>query len=472
MTTKPDFFVEQELADVSEIDNPTNGQRIVNPILSFFYILCLYVSLAFPWNWKSDAIFGVKIGGYVLEPQLLLTLGLLLPLYFLLRPRFQSPALRRILIVCWVFTIIGGLSFVVSVFMMESRYGGKAYAIVMPMTDIKTWFLLWMMPLTALYIYDRGFERWLLHFLIATACYCALVLVIRAMPYGWGTKFIVTGEWEREGLGHLGRIAMRNDRLLILTIPLTIAWILDRGFRPFPVICLCLYLAQMTNSMGRTHMGFIAIITTIILIRNRRLGRTVIVLLIVVFAVSFTLLTIPEHQKFGLILRMTNLGEQAKTYLSMLHTSNMIALEQIRGSSFKILFGAGFGTTLDLYTGSDNPLLHWVDNLWVTLLLKIGIVGTTIVGGAIIYLCWSSARGRAVSNIDRTFKLWAFFMPFLCLRSSFLLWSVVSGVTWATLAAGAVLAEKRQFANTEQFLDTDEYAAGEVIANLDEQIPV
>ena len=471
MTTKPYFSDEQEPSEVSELGNLTNGQRLVNPILLFFYLLCFYVSLAFPWNTKSDAIFGVKIGGYVLEPQLLLILGLLIPLYFLLRPRFQSPALRRILITCWVFTIIGGLYFAVSVFLMESRYGGKSYAIVMPMIDLKAWFLLWMMPMTALYIYDRGFERWLLHFLIATACYCAFVLVIRAMPYGLGSKFIVTGEWETEGFGFLGRITMRNDRLLILAIPLAVAWILDRGFRPFPVICLCLYLAQMTNSQGRTHMAFIVVITAIILIRNRRLGRTAVVLAIAVFVVSVTLLTIPEHQKFGLTIRLSNLGEQTRAYLSMLNRSNMIALEQIRGSFFKIMFGAGFGTVLDLYGGAKTPL-PFVDNLWVTLLLKIGIIGTTIVGGTIIYLCWGTARGRAVSNIDRTFKLWAFFMPFLCIRSSFLLWSAVSGVIWTTLAAGAVLAEERQFANTEQFLDTDEYAAGEAIANLEEQIPV
>jgi len=472
MTAKPYLSYEEEPSEVSELGNLTNGQRLVNPILSWFYLLCFYVSLAFPWNTKSDAIFGVKIGGYVLEPQLLLTLGLLVPLYFFLRPRFQSPALRRILIVCWVFTIIGGLYFVISVFMMESRYGGRSYAILMPMIDLKTWFMLWMMPMTALYIYDRGFERWLLHFLIAMACYCVLVLVIRAMPYGWGEKFIVTGEWEREGLSQLGRIAMRNDRLLILVIPLTVAWILDRGFTLFPIICLFLYLVQMTNSMGRTNMGFIAIITTIILLRNKRLDRTAIVLLIIVFVVSITLLTIPEHQKYGLTVRLSNLGEQTVDYVRMLHRSNIIALEQIRGNFFKILFGGGFGTILDLYGGTDTAILHFVDNLWVTLILKIGIIGTTIIGGTIIYLCWGTARGRAVSNIDRTFKLWAFFMPFLCLRSSFLLWSVVSGVIWTTLAAGAVLAEERQFANTEQFIDTDEYAAGEAVPNLEEQTSV
>lgn len=469
MIVKTHFSAEQELSEVSEPGNLTNGQRLVNPILSFLYLLCFYVSLAFPWNAKSDAIFGVKIGGYVLEPQLLLILGLLLPLYFLLRPRFQSPALRRILTICWVITIVGGLFFVASVFLMESRYGGKAYSIVMPMVDIKTWFLLWMMPMTALYIYDRGFERWLLHFLIATACYCALVLVIRATPYGWGTKFIVTGEWEVGGFGILGRITMRNDRLLILAIPLAVAWILDRGFSPFAIICLCLYLVQMTNSQGRTHMGFIAIITVIILIRNRRLGRSAMILAIAVFVVSFTFLTIPELQKYGLTVRLSNLVEQTRAYLIMLHTSNMIALNEIRHSFFKILFGAGFGTTLDLYGGSKGALLYFVDNLWVTLLFKIGIIGASIVGGMIIYLCWSTARGRAVSNIDRTFKLWAFFMPFLCLRSSFLLWSAVSGVIWSTLAAGVVLAEERQFANTEQLIDTGEYVAGEPIPNREDQ---
>lgn len=469
MTAKPDIFVEQELIGVSDIDNPTNGQRSVNPILSFFYLLCFYVSLAFPWNAKSDAIFGLKVGGYVLEPQLLLIMGLLIPLYFLLRPQFQTPALRRILTVCWIITIIGGLSFVVSVFLMESQYGGKAYAILIPMTDIKTWFLLWMMPMTALYIYDRGFERWLLHFLIATACYCAFVLVIRATPYSIGSKFIVTGEWDTGGIGFLGRITMRNDRLLILAIPLAVAWILDRGFTPLSVICLCLYLAQMTNSQGRTHMGFILIITTIVLIRNTRFGRTAVVLVIVAFAFSVTLLTMPELQRFGLTIRLGNLGEQTKDYLSMLHSSNMIALEQIRGNIFKIMFGAGFGTMLELYGGAESPILFFVDNLWVTLLLKIGIVGTTIVGGAIIYLCWGTARGRAVSNVDRTFKLWAFFMPFLCLRSSFLLWSAVSGIIWATLAAGAVLAEERQFANMEQFIDSDEYVPEDHIPNPEEQ---
>ncbi|MHC4619366.1 MAG: hypothetical protein ACYTEQ_16595 [Planctomycetota bacterium] len=462
-------MAEQELREAPESGNLMNDQRLVNPILLFFYLLCFYVSLAFPWNWKSDSIFGLKIGGYVLEPQLLLTLGLLIPLYFLLRPKFQSPALRRILAVCWIMTIIGGLSFVVSVFLMESQYGGRAYAIVMPMIDIKSWFLLWMMPMTVLYIYDRGFERWLLHFLIATACYCAFVLVIRAMPYGLGTKFIVIGEWEVEGIGHLGRITMRNDRLLILAIPLAVAWILDRGFSAFPVICLCLYLAQMANSQGRTHMAFIITITTIVLIRNKRLGRTAVVLVIIVFAISVTLLTLPEQQKHGLTVRMSNLGEQTRDYLSMLHTSNMIALEQIRGSFFKIMFGAGFGTRLDLYSGAENPDLCYVDNLWVTLLLKIGIIGTTIVGGTIIYLCWGAARGRAVSNIDRTFKLWVFFMPFLCLRSSFLLWSVVSGVIWATLAAGAVLAEARQVANTDQFIDTGEYVTEGPIPNPQDQ---
>jgi O-antigen ligase len=302
------------------------------------------------------------------------------------------------------------------------------------------------------------------------ACYCALVLVIRAMPYGWGSKFIVIGEWEREGLGQLGRITMRNDRLLILAIPLTVAWILDRGFTPLPIICLCLYLAQITNSQGRTHMAFIAIITTIIFLRNRQLGRTAIVLLIMIFVVSITLLTIPEHQKYGLSIRLSNLSEQIVDYLRMLHRSNMIALEQIIGNFFKILFGAGFGTVLDLYGGTDTPILHFVDNLWVTLLLKIGIIGTTIIGGMIIYLCWGTARRRPVSNIDRTFKLWAFFMPFLCLRSSFLLWSAVSGAIWTTLAAGAVLAEERQFANSGQFLDTDEYASEEAVANQEEQI--
>lgn len=469
MTAKPDSFIGHELVDVGENDHPTNGQRLVNPILSWSYILCFYVSLAFPWNWKSDAIFGLKIGGYVLEPQLLLTLLVLVPLYFLLRPRFQSPALRRILTVCWIFTILGGFYFVCSVFSIESEHGGGTYAVVMPMIDLKAWFLLWMMPMTALYIYDRGVERWLLHFLIATACYCTLVLVIRAMPYGWGTKFIVIGEWDVGGIGHLGRIAMRNDRLLVLAIPLTVAWILDRGFTPFPVICLFLYLVQMTNSMGRTNMGFIAIITTIILLRNRRLGRTVMVLFMIALVVFITISATPEHQRYGLTVRLSNLGEQTKDYVMMLHRSNMIALEQIRGSFFKILFGAGFGTALDLYGGADTAILHFVDNLWVTLLLKLGIIGTMIIGGAIIYLCWGTARGRAVSNIDRTFKLWAFFMPLLCIRSSFLLWSAVSGAIWTTLAAGAVLAEGREIAYTEQFIDTSEYAAGETVANQEEQ---
>lgn len=465
MTTKPDIFVEQELIGVSDIDNPTNGQRLVNPILSWFYLLCFYVSLAFPWNTKSDAIFGVKIGGYVLEPQLLLILGLLLPLYFLLRPKLHSPALRQILTVCWIITVFGGLFFVVSIFLMESKYGGKIYAIVIPMVDVKTWFLLWMMPITALYIYDRGIERWIRHFLIATACYCALVLVIRAMPYGWGSKFIITGEWESGGLGILGRITMRNDRLLILAIPLAIAWIMDRGFSLLAIICLCLYLMQLTNSQGRTHMGFIAIITTIILIRNKRMGRSAIVVAIAIFVVCVTLLTIPEIQKHGLTVRLSNLGEQAETYLSNLHTSNMIALDEIRHSFFKVLFGAGFGTTLDLYSGSEDTPLYFVDNLWVTLLFKMGIFGSCIVGGMIIYLCWGTARGRAVSNVDRTFKLWAFLMPFLCLRSSFLLWSAVSGTIWATLAAGAILAEQRQFANTEELIDNNEVFSEEPIPN-------
>lgn len=217
-------------------------------------------------------------------------------------------------------------------------------------------------------------------------------------------------------------------------------------------------------------MGFIAIITTIILLRNRQLGRTVIVLIIAIFVVTITLLTIPEHQKYGLTIRMSNLGEQARDYLLMLHRSNMIALEQIRYSFSKILLGAGFGTTLDLYGGTKGPILHFVDNLWVTLLLKIGIIGTTIVGGMIFYLCWGIARGRAVSNIDRTFKLWAFFMPFISLRSSFLFWSAVSGVIWTTLAAGAVMAEKRKLANKEAFFDADEYDAQDSIPQPDEEI--
>jgi hypothetical protein len=194
-----------------------------------------------------------------------------------------------------------------------------------------------------------------------------------------------------------------------------------------------------------------------------------VVLVIVAFAFSFTLLTMPELQRFGLTIRLGNLGEQTVDYVRMLHRSNMIALEQIRGNFFKIVFGGGFGTVLDLYGGTDTAILHFVDNLWVTLLLKVGIIGTTLVGGMIIYLCWGTARGRAVSNIDRTFKLWAFFMPFLCLRSSFLLWSAVSGIIWTTLAAGAVLAEERQFVNMEQFLDSDEYAAGEAVADHEGQ---
>jgi len=427
-----------------------NQQKVTNPVLRFVYLVCFYATLGFPWNSASDSTYGVTIAGYMIEPPIFLTLGVLLPLYFFSVSLLQTKALRQALLVCRVISVTCGIFLLLSMFLLGGRTEGLRI-ITMAMVDVKTCFLLWMMPVTLLYIHDNGLDRWIWHFFIALACYCVFMLLVRATPYGWGANFI--------SVEYLFRFTARNDRLVILAIPLAVAWFMDRGFSFFMIIFLCLYLTQLTLSQGRTHMGFAAIITTIVIFRSGSALRSTIAIFLVIAGIIFTMITMPEMQKKSMESRLTNLDEQAGDYITMLHTSNKIAFEAITESPVKVFFGAGFGTSLDLYGGADRQkaMRLFVDNLWVTLLLKIGAIGAIFVGGAIIYLCWVASRGRPLSSVDRVFKWWAFLTPLICLRSSYLLWSSVCGITWATLAVSAMRAEERSFSGLEQIPDVHEY---------------
>lgn len=427
-----------------------NQQKVTNPVLRFVYLVCFYATLGFPWNSTSDSIYGVTIAGYMIEPPIFLTFGVVLPLYFFSVSLLQTKAMRQTLLVCRVISVTCGIFLLLSMFLLGGRTAGLSI-LTTAMVDIKTCFLLWMMPVTLLYVRDNGLERWIWHFFIALACYCVFMLLVRATPYGWGTNFT-----SKESLF---RFTARNDRLLILAIPLAVGWIMDRGFSLFIIIFLGLYLMQLTISQGRTHMGFIAIITAIVVLRSGRALRSATVIFLVIAGIILAIITMPEMQKKSIESRLSNLDEQAEVYITMLHTSNKIAFEAITESPAKVLFGAGFGTILDLYGGADKQkaMRTFVDNLWVTLLLKMGVIGTVFVGGAIIYFCWIGSRGRPLSSIDRVFKWWAFLTPLICLRSSYLLWSSVCGITWATLAVSAMRAEERRFPGLEQISDVDEY---------------
>ncbi len=409
--------------------------NIAHPLLHFIYLLCFYASIAFPWGRQAGATYGVNIAGYVIEYPLFLILGVLLPFYLLSGSRGHDVVLRRTHLVCWVISIVGALSFMFSLVSNGTSIATTA------MVDIKTWFLLWMMPVTVLYVHDRGMDRWLRHFLLATACYCGLLLLARATPYGWLSALLPSGLAK----DIYGRISTSNDYALILAVPVAVARLMDRRFSVFVAICLGLYLAQMANAQARTHIGVAAILVVIAISRPGRFGRGAIAMATVACLIPITLYALPEHQRYGLITRLTNLGERTDIYLTMLGTSNAIALDEIGSDPLAMAFGKGFGSQLHLYSGGGaESYRRYVDNLWVTLLFKFGIAGTILIGIPLLSLCWRAARGRPTSSVDRVFKWWAFFMPFLCLRGSFLLWHTTSGVIWSTLAVAAVLAVERR----------------------------
>ncbi len=422
------------------------SQCFNRPFLLFCYLLCFYGSLAIPWNSTSGFVFGISIRGYSIEPHLLLIITILLPMYFLGRSAPRTLAMRRVVLVCWTLTATGGLFLLGTVFSVtDSRDTTPMSAIV----DVKGWFLLWMMPVTVIYIYARGLDRWLWHFLVATACYCVLLLIARATPYGWGRSF----GYEASGFA---RLAVQNDYLLILAVPLAVARLQDRGFSLFVAIGLGLYLAQMAGAQSRTHMLMAAVLTLIAVVRHRRVHRTTVAVAVLVSGSLLVMWSMSAQQEYGLTTRLTNLGEGSSLYLRMLGVHNAIALEAIDEGGFSAyLFGRGFGTQLHLGVGEES-YRRFVDNLWMTLIFKIGAVGALCVGGAIVYQCWGSARGRPLSSVDRVFKWWALLIPFLALRGSFLLWHTTSGVMWATLAVGAVLAERRRMASSKQTLVTRE----------------
>jgi hypothetical protein len=439
-------------------------RRAANPVLLFIYLLCLYVTIGFPWNFKSGAIFGLNIFGFVIEPQYILILIILLPVYLLFGTKVRTLAMRQTLTVCWIISIAGALFLIGSIFTAGSRSIGFGW-IIGAIIDIKTWFFLWMMPVTILYILERGFERWVRHLLISSACYCAMSIVISATRYGFGAYFLPE-------LDVFGRVTMLNDIILVLVIPLAVGRLMDRGFSWLSIICLVLFLTKMLYGQGRTLMAMTAAITIITIIRSGSFKYIIIGIFAIVLGILFTVWTLPEQQRFGMISRLSGIGDSTAIYKKMLGTSNEIAIAEIKDSAAKMFFGAGLGTSLDLYGGAEteNAVRGVVDNLWVTLLFKIGIVGLFVIGGPILYFCWNSARGRPRSNIDRVFKLWAFFIPFMSLRGSFLLWNVTNGVIWATLAAAAMLAEERRFAPSDSLLvDTDEYVSEELIVT--EQLP-
>jgi hypothetical protein len=432
-----------------------NGQKAVNPVLLFVYLICFYISIGFPWNSQSGAIFGLHIGGFVLEPHLLLILLVLLPLYIFSGSTVQSGAIRRVLFICKTISITSMIYFFISVFILSSKYS-IFESLTLPMLDLKTWFLFWMMPVTVLYIYDRGIYRWLRHFFIATACYCVLSIIVLRTPHGWGANFISI-----DSINLYGRITMENDLILVLAIPLAIAMLQDRGGGTFLFVCLALFILKLAMGQARTLIAVSGVFTILVIICSGRWVRSFLTLVIIVLGVLLTILTLPEKQKFGIVSRFTNLGTQAEKYVAMLIQSNKIALEQIHGG--KLFFGAGFGTPLDLYGGADTKktVRRYVDNLWVTLLFKVGLVGFLLIGGPILWFCFSAFRGKPLSNVDRTFKFWIFLIPFLSLRGSFLLFNnTVAGVTWSTLAVAVMMAEERCLAKQKPLI-TSEYSQDE-----------
>lgn len=434
-----------------------SDQRPANPILLFVYLVCFYASIAFPWNERSESIYGLNIAGFVIEAPLFLIMGVLIPIYFLSSCWARSTAMRRAVWLC------AAISVIYVVYLLLALPYGKQHFIVALM-DSKAWLLVWMMPVTVMYVQERGFERWSRHFFIAVSCYCALALVIRATPYGWGANFASTRPdvW--------GRITMYNDYILILAIPLACAKLADRGFRPFYMVCLALFLSQLVSCQARTHMAAAAVMIFIVLSRQRRLGRLGISLLGVILGILFVAMTLPELQRYGLSRRFTRIGERADLYITMLGAHNKIALEQVKSSPSKFLFGSGFGSSLYLYPGAGPEARRAiVDNLWVTLLFKIGVIGAIFLGVPFIYLCWSMARGRPLSSIDRAFKWWVFFMPILCLRGTFLLWHSTSGVTWATIAVAAMLAEERRLAGFGALPAADEYVSEEELVAMESE---
>lgn len=388
----------------------------------------------------------------MIEPHIFLILGVLLPFYLIFGSTFRSFAMHRVVVTCWVIGLTGILFLLGSVFAMGNK---PSWLIVPALIDTKCWFLLWMMPVTVIYIHDRGLDRWLRHFFIATACFCVLTLIVRATPLGWGKGFLPETDW-------LGRITSMNDILLVLAIPLVIAWMMDRGFSLFMIICLMLYVMQLFNGQTRFYMAVISLIITIILVRNPRFGRSIMVIFIGALGLFVAFMTLPYDYKAGLIDRLTDLGTQSEIYMHMLATSQGIALAQLGDSPFKWLFGAGFGTYFDLYGGTEGVLTQYVDNLWITILVKVGIVGSVCISVPILRLCWGAAKGRPISNVDRVFKLWAFFMPIICIKASNLLWSTTAGVIWATLAVSTVLREQRSIVNMDLLADSDDYLPDEI----------
>jgi hypothetical protein len=432
-----------------------NGQKAVNPVLLFVYLICFYTSIGFPWNSQSGSIFGLSIAGFVLEPHLVLILLILLPLYIFSGSAVQSDAMRRVLFTCKSISIISMAYFFLSVFFFSSRYSGSQ-RFTMPMLDLKTWFLFWMMPVTILYIYDRGLDRWLRHFFIATACYCVLSVIALKTPSGWGANFVSIDD-----INLYGRITMENDLILVLAVPLAIAMLQDRGGSAFLFVCLALFILKLAMGQARTLIVVSGVFTILVIICSGRWVRSFLTLVIIAFGISLAILTLPEKQKFGIISRFTNLGRQKEIYVTMLIQSNKIAFEQIHGD--RMFLGAGFGAPLDLYGGAETKkaVRMYVDNLWVTLLFKVGLVGSLLIGGPILWFCFSAFRGKPLSSVDRTFKFWVFLIPFLSLRGSFLLFNnTVAGVTWSTLAVAVMMAEERRLAR-QQPLITGEYPQDE-----------
>ena len=450
-----------------------NGQKAVNPVLLFVYLICFYMSIGFPWNSQSGSIFGLHIGGFVLEPHLFLILLVLLPLYIFSGTPVQSDAMRRVLFICKIISFATMVFFFLSiVFFSSNRSGSQRF--ILPMLDLKTWLLFWMMPVTVLYIYDRGLYRWLRHFFIATAFYCVLSIIALRTPHGWGANFV-----SLDDINLYGRITMENDLLLVLAIPLVIAMLQDRGVSTFLFVCLALFIIKLVMGQARTLIIICSLITILIIICSGRWVRSFLTLFIITLGILLAVLTLPEKQKFGIVSRFTNLGTQTEKYVAMLIQSNKIALEQMHGG--KLFLGVGLGTPLDLYGGAERKkaVRMYVDNLWITLLFKVGLIGFLLIGGPILWFCFSSFRGKPLSNVDRTFKFWIFLIPFLSLRGSFLLFNnTVAGVTWSTLAIAVVMAEERRLARQQQ-LTIGEYTQDEYFSEehyqddycLDEHTP-
>lgn len=437
------------------------NEKVSSPWLRFVYLLCFYISLGFPWNAQSGSIFGVRIAGFGIEPHLILILAIMWPMYLLSGCNLQSTAMRRSLLVCRLITIICAMYFFVSIFVSAQKYAGLE-AINRPMRDVKTWLLLWMMPVTVLYIHECGVDKWLRHFFYATACYCVLALIALRTPYGWGANFV-----DHNAVNIYGRITMENDILLMLAIPLAVAWLQDRGFSPIITICLGLYMLKLAMGMGRTLMVISIFFTLIIIFRGGRIGRSILTMAAIGLALLLVFAILPDAQKVGLTGRLTGLAERSRNYGDMLIRQNATAMKAMDKSSTSFLMGAGFGATLELAAAGRM----YVDNLWVTLLFKMGLIGLCLVGGSILWFCWTLARGSPVSSVDRMFRLWAFYLPFICLRGSFMLWNTTSGIVWSTLAVAAIFADERKslrlyggYADEEECIDEGEYISEEAYA--------